>query len=151
MDVALSAKAAIEWVATEAELDGIKGLGPSSTARILAARQKGAFKDWNDVIRRVSGVRAASAAKLSAAGLVVNGLPYASAGDAALRIVPSPPLGTPSSWWFRSPTANGGGAARWCPARSSKQQLNLACRSPTLSTTYSTQLLNSVSSLRLGA
>lgn len=69
--------------ATEAELDSIKGLGPSSTARILAARQQGAFKDWADVMRRVSGVRAASAAKLSAAGLVVNGLPYQPAGDAA--------------------------------------------------------------------
>ena len=68
--------------ATEAELDGIKGLGPSSTARILTARKQGAFKDWNDVMRRVSGVRAAGAAKLSAAGLVVNGLPYAPTVDA---------------------------------------------------------------------
>jgi competence protein ComEA len=69
--------------ATEAELDSIKGLGPSSTARILAARQRGAFKDWEDVMRRVSGVRPASAAKLSAAGLVVNGLPYEPIQDAA--------------------------------------------------------------------
>jgi len=69
--------------ATEAELDSIKGLGPSSTARILAARQQGAFKDWDDVMRRVSGVRSASAAKLSAAGLVVNGLPYQPAGEVA--------------------------------------------------------------------
>ena len=69
--------------ATEAELDGIKGLGPSSTARILKARKDGAFKDWEDVIKRVQGVRAASAAKLSAAGLVVNGMPYTPTGDAA--------------------------------------------------------------------
>ncbi len=69
--------------ATEAELDGIKGLGPSSTARILKARKDGAFKDWEEVIKRVPGVRAASAAKLSAAGLVVNGMPYTPAGDAA--------------------------------------------------------------------
>ena len=80
----LSCHAAVEInQATEAELDGIKGLGPSSTARILAARHLGAFKNWNDVMRRVSGVRAASAAKLSAAGLVVNGLPYGSTGEAA--------------------------------------------------------------------
>ena len=78
----LSCQAGVEInQATEAELDSIKGLGPSSTARILAARQQGAFKDWGDVMRRVSGVRAASAAKLSAAGLVVNGLPYQSAGE----------------------------------------------------------------------
>lgn len=62
--------------ATEAELDGVKGLGPSSTARILAARKLGAFKDWEDVMRRVSGVRSASATRLSAAGLTVNGVPY---------------------------------------------------------------------------
>lgn len=84
--------------ATEAELDGIKGLGPSSTARILAARKQGAFTDWDDVMRRVSGVRPASAAKLSAAGLVVNGLPYAPAGNTAIApqtgasaVAPQPP------------------------------------------------------------
>ena len=76
--------------ATEAELDSIKGLGPSSTARILAARKQGPFQDWEDFKRRVSGVRAASAVKLSAAGLVVNGLPYAPAHSAAI----APPAGT---------------------------------------------------------
>ena len=81
----LSCQAGVEInQATEAELDSIKGLGPSSTARILAARQQGAFKDWDDLMRRVSGVRAASATKLSAAGLVVNGLPYAPVGEAAV-------------------------------------------------------------------
>jgi len=82
--VSLSCWAGIEInQATEAELDGVKGLGPSSTARILAARKQGAFKDWDDVMRRVSGVRAASAAKLSAAGLTVNGQPFSSAAVAA--------------------------------------------------------------------
>lgn len=80
--------------ATEAELDGIKGLGPSSTARILAARKQSAFKDWEDVIKRVSGVRAASAAKLSAAGLVVNGMPYTPAGGTAKA--PRPGASAPS-------------------------------------------------------
>ena len=83
LGMSLSCWASVEInQATEAELDGIKGLGPSSTARILTARKQGAFKDWNDVMRRVSGVRAASAAKLSAAGLVVNGLPYVPAAEA---------------------------------------------------------------------
>ena len=66
--------------ATEAELDGIKGLGPSSTARILAARSQGPFKDWADFMARVKGVKAATAAKLSRAGLTVQGAPYAGAG-----------------------------------------------------------------------
>ena len=81
--VSLSCWAGVEInQATEAELDSIKGLGPSSTARILAARKQGAFKDWDDFMQRVSGVKAASAARLSAAGLVVNGLTYAPVGNA---------------------------------------------------------------------
>jgi competence protein ComEA len=59
--------------ATEAELDSVKGLGPSSTARILEARTQGLFKDWADLMRRVKGIKAAQAAKLSESGLRVNG------------------------------------------------------------------------------
>lgn len=62
--------------ANEAELDGIKGLGPSSTARILQAREKGPFKDWADLMQRVKGIKPATAAKLSAAGLTVGTQPY---------------------------------------------------------------------------
>lgn len=58
--------------ANEAELDSIKGLGPSSTARILAARAQGPFKDWVDLMQRVKGIKPATAAKLSAAGLTVG-------------------------------------------------------------------------------
>ncbi len=73
----LSSWAAVEAnTASEAELDGVKGLGPSSTARILVARKQGAFKDWRDFLHRVSGIKAASAAKLSANGLTVNGEAY---------------------------------------------------------------------------
>ncbi|APW42245.1 ComEA family DNA-binding protein, partial [Rhodoferax saidenbachensis] len=63
--------------ATEAELDSIRGLGPSSTARILKAREQGAFKDWADFMVRVKGLKPATAAKLSKAGLTVQGSPYA--------------------------------------------------------------------------
>ena len=42
--------------ATEAELDGIKGLGPATTEKILRERQKAPFRDWNDLIGRVAGV-----------------------------------------------------------------------------------------------
>jgi len=59
--------------ANEAELDSVKGLGPASTARILEARAQGQFKDWADLMRRVKGFKPAMAAKLSEAGLRVNG------------------------------------------------------------------------------
>jgi competence protein ComEA len=62
--------------ATEAELDSVKGLGPSSTARILKARAQGAFKDWGDLMARVKGFKPPSAAKLSKEGLTVNGSSY---------------------------------------------------------------------------
>jgi competence protein ComEA len=59
--------------ATEAELDSVKGLGPSSTARILQERSKGEFKDWADFMARVKGIKRSSATKLSANGLTVAG------------------------------------------------------------------------------
>jgi competence protein ComEA len=62
--------------ANEAELDSVRGLGPNSTARILSARELGLFKDWTDLMRRVKGIKASTAAKLSATGLTVNQLPF---------------------------------------------------------------------------
>lgn len=58
--------------ASEAELDGIKGIGPSTSSRILAERQKNPFKDWNDLMARVKGIKPTNAAKLSANGLTVS-------------------------------------------------------------------------------
>lgn len=69
--------------ATEAELDGVKGLGPNSTARILKARSNGAFKDWADFMARVKGIKPPTASKLSRAGLTVNAAPYPESGSAA--------------------------------------------------------------------
>lgn len=63
-------------LATEAELDSVKGLGPASTARIMQARQRSPFKDWADFLRRVKGFKGSSAERLSEAGLTVNGLPF---------------------------------------------------------------------------
>jgi competence protein ComEA len=68
--------------ATEAELDSIKGLGPASTARILQAREQSPFKDWADFLRRVKGFKSSSAARLSEAGLTVNGQPFEAPGKA---------------------------------------------------------------------
>jgi len=69
-------------LATEAELDGVKGLGPASTARILQAREQSPFKDWADFLRRVKGFKGSGAARLSEAGLTVNGQPFEAPGKA---------------------------------------------------------------------
>ena len=69
--------------ANEAELDSVRGLGPSSTARILQAREHGPFLDWADLMRRVKGIKAATAAKLSDAGLTVNQQGFARPAKAA--------------------------------------------------------------------
>ena len=58
--------------ATEAELDGVKGIGPVTSKLIMSERKKGAFKDWDDFITRVKGVGENRAAKLSADGLTVG-------------------------------------------------------------------------------
>ncbi len=62
--------------ATEADLDSLKGVGPATTARVLAERKKGEFASWADLMSRVKGIKNPAAAKLSAQGLTVNGLPY---------------------------------------------------------------------------
>lgn len=59
--------------ASAAELDGIKGIGPSISEKILTERKRAPFKDWEDFISRVSGIGEVTAAKFSAEGLRVNG------------------------------------------------------------------------------
>lgn len=61
--------------ADQAALDGIRGIGPAMSKRILDERKKGEFKDWGDLEARVKGVGAKSAERLSNAGLRVNGQP----------------------------------------------------------------------------
>jgi competence protein ComEA len=70
---------------TAADLDGIKGVGPSMSKRILEARKEGEFKDWPDLMQRVKGVKEKSAAKLSAEGLTVNGQSFGSAAPGAAK------------------------------------------------------------------
>jgi competence protein ComEA len=62
--------------ATEAQLDSIKGIGPVTSKLIMSERKKGEFKNWEDFIERVKGVGDDKAAKLSAAGLTVNGAAF---------------------------------------------------------------------------
>ena len=72
--IAATAFAAVDInKASEADVDGIKGIGPSLSGKILAERKKAPFKDWGDLIERVKGVGPASASKFSAEGLTVNG------------------------------------------------------------------------------
>jgi competence protein ComEA len=69
--------------ATAAELDGIKGIGPGISTKILDERKKGNFKDWSDFVERVKGVGDGNAAKFSAEGLTVNGTSFKGAAPAA--------------------------------------------------------------------
>lgn len=62
--------------ATQAELDGIKGIGPGIAGKILDERKKGNFKDWTDLVDRVKGVGEGNAAKFSAEGMTVNGATF---------------------------------------------------------------------------
>ncbi len=67
--------------ATQAELEAVKGIGPSMATRILEARKTGNFNNWADLQGRVKGVGDGNARKFSADGLTVNGQAYAG-GDA---------------------------------------------------------------------
>lgn len=64
--------------ASEAELDGLRGIGPPFTRRLMAARAQHPFKDWPDLMQRVSGMGPRVAQSLSDQGLTVQGLPLSS-------------------------------------------------------------------------
>lgn len=59
--------------ATEIELDGLNGVGPTLTQAIMHERQKALFKDWGDVTTRVKGIGQQKASKLSDQGVRVQG------------------------------------------------------------------------------
>ena len=62
--------------ADQAALDGIAGVGPTTSKAIIDERNKhGNFKDWSDLEHRVKGIGERNAVKLSAAGMLVNGQP----------------------------------------------------------------------------
>jgi competence protein ComEA len=69
--------------ATEAQLDGMKGIGPATSKSILAERKKGDFKDWQDFIKRVKGVGEKKAEQFSKEGMTVNGESYKAAATKA--------------------------------------------------------------------
>ena len=62
--------------ASVAELEAVKGIGPALSAKISGARQQAPFKDWADLVDRVSGLGASHARRFSEAGLTVAGKAY---------------------------------------------------------------------------
>ncbi|WHZ12280.1 MAG: hypothetical protein OJF60_002721 [Burkholderiaceae bacterium] len=70
-------------------LDGVRGIGPGLSARILEERAQREFSNWNDFIARIKGMGRKKAAALSRDGLTVNGEAFADGaappqrGDAA--------------------------------------------------------------------
>jgi len=59
--------------ATRAELERLQGLGVATTERILRARGERPFRDWDDLVARVSGLRGKRVEQLARQGLTVNG------------------------------------------------------------------------------
>ncbi len=104
MYAALSFAAVDVNKASAADLDGIKGIGPGISTKILDERKKGSFKDWNDFIERVKGVGEGNASKFSADGLTVNGAgfkgapaaPAAKAAPAAATAAPAAAAAAPA-------------------------------------------------------
>lgn len=62
--------------ATEAQLDGLKGIGPVLTKQVISERAKAPFKDWNDVTTRVKGIGVQKASSLSQQGVRVQGASF---------------------------------------------------------------------------
>jgi len=58
--------------ARELDLDGLQGLGPSTTRLILQERERQPFQNWKDLMRRVPGIGPKKAAQLSEQGLRVG-------------------------------------------------------------------------------
>ncbi len=102
--------------ADQAALDGIKGLGPVKSKAILSERKKhGEFKDWADFESRVKGIGDKSAAKLSEAGLTINGKPRTVAASASASAAASVPAAVKPTAPTTAPTA----ASKAAPAATS--------------------------------
>jgi competence protein ComEA len=71
--------------ATAAELDAVKGIGPTTSKAIVAERKKGDFKSWEDLISRVKGIGDTKATNLSKEGLTVSGATFTKADAKAAK------------------------------------------------------------------
>lgn len=89
--VTIALLASLAWAqvelnkATEIELDGLNGLGPSMTRQVMQERQKAPFRDWPDVMQRVKGIGPKKAASLSDQGIRVQGQAYGQAPKTATK------------------------------------------------------------------
>jgi competence protein ComEA len=59
--------------ATRAELERLDGLGVTMAERVLSERERAPFASWNDLERRVKGMKGARVRRLQAQGATVNG------------------------------------------------------------------------------
>lgn len=93
--------------ADETQLQTIKGIGPAISARIVAERRKGNFKDWADFQSRVNGVGDKTSASMSQNGLTVAGASRAAAPAATKPTAPSTPsaMNAPMKTTPPAPTA----------------------------------------------
>ncbi len=92
---AFNAFAAVEAnQASATELQTVRGIGPSLSAKIVQTRKAATFKNWTDLVERVQGVGPVNAARLSQAGLTVAGAAYAPAPKAAAKPAAARPSAT---------------------------------------------------------
>lgn len=75
--LALPASALEVNSASQAELEQLRGVGVALSDRLLAERAAQPFADWADLMRRVPGIAARQARRLSEQGLTVAGRRYA--------------------------------------------------------------------------
>ncbi len=59
--------------AREIDLEGLKGVGPSLSARILKAREVRPFTNWQDLQQRVKGIGPVLTQSLSDQGARIDG------------------------------------------------------------------------------
>ena len=124
---AFSVFAADANTATQADLEAVKGIGPAIATKIIDERKNGNYKDWPDLVTRVKGIGDKNAAKLSGAGLTVNGAamsgapaaPAAPTKTAAPAAVPAKTT-TPATPATPAANAKPTAAAPAAPASSAK-------------------------------
>jgi len=89
--------------ADQAALDGIKGLGPTTSKAIIAERSKGGkFKDWADFEYRVKGIGVKKSVHLSQAGLTINNKSKPGAPMTPPRKASASPANQPNSFVIKS-------------------------------------------------
>lgn len=87
----LVAQAAVDAnKASAKELEAVKGIGPALSAKIVKARADAPFRNWDDMMKRVSGVGPVKASRLSTQGFTVGGSAYAATDAVATAAAKAP-------------------------------------------------------------